>query len=191
MAFIAPIIAAAAAGGGTALAGGTLATSLAVGSAALTGLAGLQSGLYQSEVAKQNARTAQENAERASLAGQREEIRAARETSQLLGQQEAIQGASGLDILGRSAVLTRRAAQRVGREEALDIREAGQGEARGFLQQAANFRGEAKQATAQGIFSAAEGALSAASALSKPGATKRKPSLAGGARSSSSRFYNG
>ncbi len=181
MAFVAPLILAAGAAGGTAIAGGTLATSLAVGSAALTGLSGFQQGMYQSAVAKNNAQIAADNAKKESDRAQVEQIRADRESAELIGTQEAIQGSSGLNLLGRSALLTRANARRVGRETALDIREQGVANTRNFIQKSAEFRGEAKQAKIGAFMSLAEGALEA-------GAAFAKPSLVGKARGTKRKF---
>lgn len=159
MAFIAPIAAAA----------GSFLTS-GVGMAAVTGLtagvsalSSIQQGNYQAAVARNNARIAEENAARISEASQREGMRSDQDYRALLAEQLAIQGASGLDILGRSQVAARQLTQRTGRRAAKDISDEGTAEARRSLQEAANFRSEGKQAKTQGYISAAGSLLQGAS----------------------------
>lgn len=167
MAFVVPLIAAAAAGAGTAAAGGSLITALGVASAALSGVSALQQGQYQAAVAKNNAKVAEQNAVSASEASQQEQVRSDREYAALLGEQLAAQGASGLDLLGRSQLQTRNVTRIVGREAAGDIRQRGTNAARSALQEAANFRAEGKQARTQGYIGAAGAALQAGSLVAR------------------------
>jgi hypothetical protein len=182
MAFLPPLLAAAAAGGGAAAAGTSLATALAIGSAALTGVSAIQQGNYQAAVAKNNAQVAERNAALESEASQREGIRSDREYAVALGEQLAAQGASGLDILGRTQLATRNVTRTVGREAAGDIRASGTAAARRLLQDASNFRAEGKQARTQGYVTAAGAALDAGREWAKESGktrslatSKRKP----------------
>lgn len=140
------------------------------GAAALTGLgagvsalSSIQAGNYQAAVAKNNARIAEENAARQSEASQLESQRSDQDYRALLGEQLAAQGASGFDILGRSQREARELTGRTGRRAAMDISNEGEAAARRSLQEAANFRGEGKQAKLSGYVSAAGSLLQGAS----------------------------
>lgn len=159
MAFVAPI----AAGLGSVLASGTGAAITTGLSAGLGALSSIQQGRYQAAVGRNNARIAEENAARASEAAQREGMRSDQDYRALLGEQLAAQGASGFDILGRSQVAARRLTEKTGRMAAADIRAEGTSDARRSLQEAANFRAEARQASRQGYISAAGQLLQGAS----------------------------
>lgn len=159
MAFLPPLLAAAgpilmSSGGAAALTGLT---------AGITALSAIQAGNYQAAVARNNARIAEENAARVSEASQREALRSDEDYRALLGEQLAAQGASGFDILGRSQTEARMLTRRVGRRAAMDLIDEGEAGARRSLQEAANFRGEGKQAKLQGYFSGASALLKGAS----------------------------
>lgn len=145
-------------------------TSTAGVSAALTGvgagvagLSAIESGNYQAAVAKNNAAIATENAGRASEAAQRQLMRSDQDYRALLGEQLAAQGASGFDILGRSQSEARALTERTGRLAAMDITQQGDTAARQSLQEAANFRGQGKQAQLQGYVSGVSDLLQGAS----------------------------
>jgi hypothetical protein len=159
MAFVAPIAAAA----GSFLASGTGIAALTAATAGITALSSIQAGNYQAAVARNNARIAEENAARTSEASQREAARSDQDYRALLGEQLAAQGASGFDILGRSARSARQLTQRTGRRAAMDITTEGEAGARRSLQEAANFRGEGRQARLQGYVSGASALLQGAS----------------------------
>jgi hypothetical protein len=137
-------------------------------------LANFGSTMYQAQVAKNNSKIADQNAQSASDAAQAEQVRSDRESAELEGQQLAIQSASGLNLMGRTSVAVRDSSHAVGREAAVDIQKAGASEARGFQQQAANFRGQAKMLK-----------IKAAQDLTKD-AAKAYASMAGGSSSTSS-----
>lgn len=151
MAFIAPLAAAAI----PLLASGTGAAVMSAATAGIGALSSIQQGNYQAAVGRNNARIAEENAARASEAAQIEGMRSDINYRELLGEELAAQGASGFDILGRSQAAARDLTYRTGRTAAKDIREEGASRARGSLQEAANFRAEAKQMKVQGYISAA------------------------------------
>lgn len=159
MAFIAPL-AAAVVPLLTSSAGVAAATGLTAG---LGAISAIQQGNYQAAVSRNNARIAEENAARISEASQRESMRSDQDYRALLAEQLAAQGASGLDILGRSQVAARMLTQRTGRMAAQDIIDEGTARSRGSLQEAANFRSEGKQAKTQGYISAAGSLLQGAS----------------------------
>ena len=138
-------------------------TLLTAGTAVIEAVSAVQSGNYQAAVARNNARIAEENAARMSEAAQREALRSDQDYRALLGEQLAAQGASGLDILGRSAQSARMLTRRTGRQAAMDIINEGEAGARRSLQEAANFRGEGRQARLQGYLSGAGSLLQGAS----------------------------
>lgn len=151
MAFIAPLALAAA----PLLVSGTGATIMTAATAGLGALTAVQQGNYQAAVGRNNARIAEENAARIAEAAQTEAMRSDQDYRALLGEQLAAQGASGLDILGRSQKAARELTMRTSRRAAADITNEGRAGARRSLQDAANFRGEARQAKLQGYMSAA------------------------------------
>lgn len=140
-----------------------LPTLLTAGTAVVGAVSAIQGGNYQAAVARNNARIAEENAARMNEASQREALRSDQDYRALLGEQLAAQGASGLDILGRSAVSARQLTRRTGRRAAMDIIDEGAAGARRSLQEAANFRAEGKQARLQGYLSGASSVLQGAS----------------------------
>lgn len=142
-----------------------LPTILGAGSAAVAGISSLQNGNYQAAVARNNAMIAERNAASASEASQKEAARSDKEYAALLGEETAAQGASGLDLLGRTQVMTREAQARVGADQAVDIRDRGLNESRKFLQDAADFRAAGKQAKTQGIIGAVGAGLQAGQAI--------------------------
>lgn len=140
-----------------------LPTLLTAGSAVVGAVTAVQNGNYQAAVARTNARIAEENAARANEAAQREAMRSDQDYRALLGEQLAAQAVSGFDILGRSQRGARQLTQRVGRRAAMDITAEGEAAARRFQQEAANFRGEGRQARLQGYLSGASSLLKGAS----------------------------
>lgn len=180
MAFLAPLGIAALAGGGAAAAGGSLATALAVGSSLFTGVSAFQSGQYQAAVAKNNAQIATRKAALESEASQTEAMRSDQDYAAALGEVLAAQGASGFDILGRSQLAARDTTRRAGRSAAGDIRAAGTAQARGLLQDAANFKGEGRAAKAQGTTALIGSLFEAGSSFAKgTGLTKSLVSSGG------------
>jgi hypothetical protein len=141
-------------------------TILGVGSAAVAGVSSLEGGNYQAAVARNNALIAERDAAAASEASQKEAARSDKEYAALIGEELAAQGASGLDVLGRTQVMTREAQARTGAAQAVDIRNQGTNQSRKFLQDAADYRAAGAQARTQGIIGAVGAGLSAAGAIS-------------------------
>lgn len=139
----------------------TLGTALSVGSSIFGGIAQNNASKYQAAIAENNATIARDNAYKASQTAQEQQIQSDNEVAALIGQQEATQSASGLSTTGRSQMLTRRAAARIGRSDAQNIINAGRTESGNFLQQEADFRGEAAQARATGKTAMIGGLLNA------------------------------
>jgi hypothetical protein len=151
----------------------------------------LASNNYQRQVARRNAAVAEQNAQRSVQASQSAQEQQDQETRALLGQQLAVQSASGLKLGGRSQMLTRKSARMLGRMDALAIREAGDVEAWNFrmmaneeyskmkfLQQSSNFAilGGFLDAASVGISGGAK--ISDAFGARKPSATKAGSALA-------------
>lgn len=143
MAFLAPL----ATGISSAFSSIGLGTALSVGSSVLGTVSAIGAANYQAGVARNNAIIAERNAQQASDRSQNEQLEADRETAALLGEQQAIQGASGLT--GASQMRTRRSANRLGRQDAENIRLGGDREIQNFRQQAENFRAEGRAAKSQ------------------------------------------
>lgn len=124
-------------GGGSSFLG----TALSAGSAIVGGLSAAAASRYQAAVADTNAKIATENAKRAEVAAQKEAFQQDELTLAFLGEQQAIQSASGLS--GRSQLLTRKRAAQLGRQDTLNIRDAGRFETQNYLQQAEGERASA------------------------------------------------
>lgn len=144
-----------------------LPVALTIASTALTGISAIQQGNYQNAVAQMNAQMAERYSAAEAEASQREAMRSDIEYAQLSGEQFAAQAASGLDVLGRTQLATRRMTQRVAGEARTDIRQRGTYESMKLNQQAANFRAEGSAAQRQGMITGIGSALSIGSTLVK------------------------
>ena len=145
-----------------------------------SGVMGMMQASYQAQVAKMNAEVAKENATRASQrAGIEAQEKDIMETRALLGEQEVAQAASGVSIAGKSQVLTRATARKLGRRDAENIVAAGQLERYNYLVDAANFKAEAKAAKISGISSLVGGFLGAAGSMPTSMMGGAKPTQAG------------
>lgn len=131
----------------------------------VSGIAAKRAGDYQNQVAQMNAQIARTNASRAQERSQIEAQQNDRATLGLLGEQEAAQAASGFLLQSKSNVLTRRAARRLGRQDTLAIRNAGDVEAYGYLTGAVNAEAEGRLAKMQGKAGMLQGFLGAAQSL--------------------------
>lgn len=130
-----------------------LPAALAVAGSLVSGISAIQQGNYQNAVAQMNAKSADAYAAAEAEAAQREAMRSDREYAQLAGEQMAAQGASGLDVLGRTQLRTRDMTARVASEARTDIRQRGTYESMKRSQEAANFRAEGSAAKKQGLVS--------------------------------------
>lgn len=99
-------------------------------------------GIYQSQVAQNNANIAQWNAQAAIQRSQYEQYDQDMKNRGLEGEIVAEQGASGLAITGASAGRVRSTAARLARQDALRIRYAGMQEAWNYNTQASNFEAQ-------------------------------------------------
>lgn len=186
MAFIPAAIAAIGSGiGSAATAVGGAASSLLGGlggvsgtlSAVGTGLSiasTLAAGNYQNKIAEQNAKIANENADRAIHQSQIEAQRQDALTLGMIGEQEAIQSASGLSLTGRSQILTRKNARELGRLDALNVAQAGE-------RDAYNFRLDAQNQLNAGTLAKSSAAGNALGSFL--GFAANTPTLVGGSRS--------
>lgn len=162
---------------------GTVGTIASAGTSILGGIAANNAAKAQEQIARNNSAIAEENAQRASEAAQNQQIQSDNEIAAFVGQQKAQQSASGLSTNSRSSMLTRRAAQRIGRQDALNIINQGRAETRNFQQQAADFRTEGNMARSAGRNALISGFLNAGSSLvgsasptrSKFGSTLSRP----------------
>lgn len=158
-----------------------LALPLMIAGSAMQGFSSFSQGMYQSAVAKNNAKIAGQNAERVGYAAQIEQMRSDREYAAQQGTLLATQAASGFDVLGRSQVMSRANLERVRGEAALDIRDQGLFDVRNLQQEQANFLGEARAAKTQAWMGLAATAFDIGTMAAK-GPTKGKSSLIGGTR---------
>lgn len=117
---------------------------------------------YQAQVAERNRKINEENAVRALHRSVVEQQQQDRITRGLLGEQLAAQAASGISADVGTPVMTRKSAQRLGRLDALNIRQAGEIEAYNFRQVAQDaglsadfFRRQASNAMLEGFLSGA------------------------------------
>lgn len=154
-----------------------------VASTALSGFSQFQQAQYQSAVAKNNAKIAEDNANRASYAAQVEQYRSDREFQAQQGTLFATQAASGLDVLGRSQLMTRENLARVRGEQAVDIRQQGLYDVRNFQQEQANFLGESRALKTQSWMILASTAFDIGGTIAKsPTGQKLAHSLIGGTK---------
>lgn len=144
-------------------------TAVSAATSVFQGIQGMNQARYQAKVAEINQEIAQENAKRAQDRAQLEAQEQDALSLAMLGEQEAVMGASGLG--GRSFRLTRKAGRELARKDALNIRHAGELEAYNFNTQAMNFEAEANSQRSQATSSLVGGVLGAGSSL-VGGATK-------------------
>lgn len=130
----------------------------------IRGVQGFAAGQYQAMVAKGNAKIAEENARRALEEGQIAKADNDMEISGVLGEQTAIQSASGLSLSSRSSQAVRRSTRLIGEMEGGRIMDATMREAKNFRQQKADFKAEAKAAKVSSYFDLAGGVVGAAAA---------------------------
>lgn len=154
MAFVAPLLPAI--GSFLGSAGGIA----AAGSAALGAVTAISQGNYQAAVARNNAQIAEANANQESMAGQTEAMRLSQENAARVAELTAGQAASGFDLGSYSFGQARALETRIGALEVRDTARAGAERSQASLQQAANFRGEARAAKRQGMLGAAGSLLS-------------------------------
>jgi len=126
---------------------------LQIGGTIFSGVAALGQGLYQAQVAKNNAAIADRNAQVASEAAQIKQMRSDREYAAQRGNYLATVGASNIGLDGGSQQSVLGLINRNQGEAAVDIRRAGEAQSIGFNNQSAFYQGEAASAKSQGISS--------------------------------------
>lgn len=146
-------------------------------------LASARAAEYQAQIARNNAAVSDQNASRAVAVSQIEQIEQDRESRALVGEQLAAQGASGLSLGGRSAMLTRRSAKMLGRKDALNIRYAGDVDRYNYQVEASNQRagGELKTMEASSYRTSAEASRRAGGIAMLSGFLNAAGSLVGSA----------
>lgn len=163
-----------------AVAAGFIGAGLGAAGSIYSGVSAYQQAQYQAEVAKNNAKIAEMNANRATVRGGIEAQMKDAEFAQLLGEQEVAQAASGVTISGRSALRARNATRMYAAGDRATIRENANTENYNYRVEATNMRAEAKAAKASGKAALIGGFLGAAGEIA--GAPWRK-SLVGDAKS--------
>lgn len=129
------------------------------------GVLGFAQAQYQGQVARNNEIIAQRNAWAAIHRSEIEQQDQDAQTSGMIGELVAEQGASGVAINSGSAVLTRSAVAKLGRQDALRVRYGGEMEAFNYKTQAANFHAQQDASKFEGIASLAGGFLGGISSL--------------------------
>lgn len=107
-------------GGGSAIAGAATVAGLA-GTAA-SAVSSIQQGKFQKGVAKYNAQVARNTATQTRNQGVEAEVAKRQQTKQLISQQRAALGASGVELDSGSALQLQEDAERIGEVDALRIR---------------------------------------------------------------------
>jgi len=123
--------------------------------------------MYQAQVARNNADIARQNA---ALAGERTQAQAKsndEQTSALIGEQLAVQSASGLDTNSGSTLRVRQSTNRLGTQDTFNIRQQGAYDIQGYLQQANNFDSQAQASSMNAVFAGLGGAVDVASGIVK------------------------
>ncbi len=121
----------------------------------------LQQGMYQSAVAKANARQARLNAEQASTVSQQDAEDMGIEGLGQMGELVSGQAGSGIAVSSPTAIRSRLWMGRVGYVDQFRRVEAGNREAANYKTQANVFKAEAKQAKMAGMMNFAGGVLGA------------------------------
>lgn len=148
----------------------------------ISGGMGLVEGLYQAQVAENNAKVARWQAANAEQMGEMEQQDQDNKARGFMGELVASQGASGLSLGGRSAIQTRSSAAKLAREDALRIRYNASREAYNYKVDAMNFEAQAGASKMGAAASLVGGFVNAATSLvsnasSKP-AAYAKPDFA-------------
>lgn len=149
------------------------------------GITGMMQASYQAKVADANAEIAQQNADRAVAVAAIDAEDSDFQTKALLGEQEVAQGASGVSLSGKSQILTRTSARKLGRRDSLNIIQAGDVERYNYETQKMNFKAEGKAAKMSGIAGLIGGAMSTMGNIASLGSGA---SLVGGAQSTASPY---
>lgn len=115
----------------------------AAAGAVTSGIASSNAASYSAQVAQNNATIASQNAAYATQAGQVKEQASRMKTAGVIGQQKAIQGASGLDVGSGSNLDVRNSTADLGELDALTIRNNAAREAYGYQTTGQSYQAQA------------------------------------------------
>lgn len=135
------------------------------GASVIQGVQGYQAGKYQAGVAKQNARIAELNADRAVQTGQIDAQIQDMKLAQVKGETIAAQGASGISVNSASSKQVRQSQQMIGDYDRSQIVSNANVTAYNYRSQAADFRSQAQQAKMQGQNALLAGFINAGTSL--------------------------
>lgn len=155
------------------IAGGAGGILSAVG-AVVSGVAGFAAASAQAKIAKLNAAISRDNAQRSIQDSQMQQEQQDMKTKALIGEQLALQSASGLQLGGRSQILTRKTAAEIGRKDAFNIRYQGEVEKVNYLNQALGQEMSAKMYMMQGAGDLLGSFLKAGSMIGSSSPTMKK-----------------
>lgn len=157
---------------------GAFATGLQGGGDVLSGLGSYQMGMYQSQVAQNNAAISGQNEQAALVAGSSAEQASRLKTGELIGEQKAQQGANGVDVNIGSPAAVRQGTKDIGDFDALTIRYNAARQAYGYSIDKENYteqsqidKNAAYGGLAKGLFDASSSFLSGSSSLASKRAT--------------------
>jgi len=139
------------------------ASALSAAGSLISGFGEKQSANYGAAVARRNAGIARKNAELVTDNAQVEAMNSDLELADLLGQQTAAFGASGL--FGKTQALVQNRTKEVGRQDARNIIREGNQQAMNYKQQQSDFLSQSKMLKRQGKFAALTGVLNAGGSL--------------------------
>lgn len=152
---------------------GGIGSALSAVGAVVSGVAGFAAASAQAKIAKFNADIARDNAQRSTQDAQMQQEQQDMKTKALMGEQLALQSASGLALGGRSQILTRKTAAEIGRKDAFNIRYQGEVEKINYLNQATGNDMSAKMFKMQGFGDLLGGFLKAGSIIGSSSPTPK------------------
>lgn len=145
---------------------GGAALALGVVGAATAAYGEVSAGQYQAQVARNNAKIAQQNEATATTAGYTQARDNSLKVASEVGQIQADQAANNVDVNSGSAVSVRQGAQRAGEIDTATIENNALLKAYGYRQQASSQEAQSQEDLAAGTDAAASSLLSNASAVS-------------------------
>ncbi|UOF81249.1 internal virion protein B [Caudoviricetes sp.] len=124
-----------------------------------------QAAQYNAQIADNNAVIAERNVRQAQLEVGREIQQQQMKTSQLIGTQRALYGASGLDINFGTPLAVQQSSQMMGNQEVLALQDKSKAKERAFRQQGADFTNQANMYRMSSVNAGKAGQISAVSGL--------------------------
>lgn len=140
-------------------------STIAAGSAIYGGFASKSMYDYKAQVATMNKQIAERNADYAIAVGEVNAQRKGMETRARIGQTEAAQGASGLEVGSGTNAAVVESEKALGSFDEMTIRAGAQRESAGFKTQAMNFEAEAQSDKTAGKYAEVEGFTKAAGSI--------------------------